>query len=85
MVDRKPNLLVPHYILHCYLYYVLDDPAISDDCFDGIVKRLQEKWETIEHRHKGLLEREFLKSGFALKYPEIAEGAARSLKRWLER
>ncbi|OYU49827.1 MAG: hypothetical protein CFE31_05640 [Rhizobiales bacterium PAR1] len=53
-------------------------------CLDEIVKRLGAGWDSIEHRHKGLLDREFLKSGFHITaYPEIVKGAAVSLLRQL--
>lgn len=76
MVSRSPNLLVPHYLIHCYRYYVLDDPLISDAAFDRVVQMLQAQWDHVQHRHKDLLDRDFLKSGFHIVYPSIVEGAA---------
>lgn len=76
LVHSNPNLLVPHFIIHSYLYYVVGTPAISDATFDRIVKSLDENWDRITHRHKDRIDRSILKSGFYLIYPEIAKGAA---------
>lgn len=81
VVGRSPNLLVPHFLIHSYLYYVCDWPIITDETFDYIVEELDAKWETVQHRHKALLDRELLKTGFYLKYPRIAVSAATALVR----
>lgn len=75
-VTTNPNLLVPHFIIHSYLYYVVGTPAISDATFDLIVTSLDQNWDRITHRHKDRIDRSLLKTGFYLKYPEIAKGAA---------
>lgn len=80
LTGAKPNLLVPHYLIACYQYYVLDDPLLSDATFEHIVAELEAKWDGITHPHKHLLDREFLKSGFHLTYPTIIKGAADCLK-----
>ena len=81
LVRSKPGALVPHFLIHSYLYYVCDWPIISDDAFDEIVKLLGEKWDDIQHPHKALIDRTLLKSGFYLKYPRIIPYAAASLVR----
>lgn len=78
LIRANPNLLVPHFLLHSWLYYVADTPAIQDATFDVIVKELGERWEDIEHPHKHLIDPALLKSGFYLQYPPIVEGAARA-------
>lgn len=79
LVGRKPNLLVPHFLIHSWLYYVADHPLIQDATFDHLVLQLDARWEVIEHRHKALIDRSLLKSGFYLSYPSIVEPAARAL------
>lgn len=79
LVGRKPGLLVPHFLIHSWLYYVADHPLIQDATFDHLVKLLDEKWDRIEHPHKALIDRSLLKSGFYLAYPSIVEPAARAL------
>ena len=81
LVRAKPGLLVPHFLMHSYLYYVCDWPIISDDAFDEIVKRLEANWDAIKHPHKALIDRSLLKTGFYLKYPRITPYAAASLVR----
>lgn len=80
LVRANPGLLVPHFLLHSYLYYVEDSPVISDAAFDEIVKMLDAQWDTVQHRHKALIDRSMLKTGFYLEYPSIVPGAAASLR-----
>lgn len=80
LIATNPNLAVPHYLMHCYMYYVQDDPIISDGAFDEIVRTLASKWASIKHRHKRRLDRKLLKSGFHLKYPSKVPGAVHSLR-----
>ena len=81
ILKANPNMLVPYYLMGCYCYYVLDDPAFSDKLFDEITAELLSKWETIKHYHKHIITLEDLEAGtgFALKYPEITKDAAHNL------
>ena len=82
IVRERPNALVAHYLIHCYLYYVQDVTVVTDAAFDEMVSMLYSKWDSITHPHKHLLDREFLKSGFHIakeSYPGIVKGAAASL------
>lgn len=74
------DLLVPHFLILSYLYYVKDEPLVSDQCFDEIARRLDAEWENIEHPHKALIDRALIKSGFYLQYPSIVIGAAERLR-----
>ena len=29
--DENPNMLIPYYLMHSYLYYVEDNPIVSDE------------------------------------------------------
>ncbi len=63
-VDLLPSgLLVPHYLIHCYLYYEAAESVISDSQFDELARRLNAEWDSTEHPHKKLLDRSALTSG----------------------
>ena len=51
---------------------------IQDATFDVIVSELGNRWDTIEHPHKHLIDPSLLKTGFYLQYPPIVAGAARA-------
>lgn len=82
-LDLLPSdLLVPHYLIHCYLYYELDAPLIPDRVFDALARRLDDEWREAKHRHRKLIDREALTSGgHYLKYPTLVKQSARSLLR----
>ncbi len=81
LTGAKPNLLVPHYLLACYAYYVLDDPLLTDATFEQLVADLKRQWADITHPHKHLILWEDLEAGtgYAIQYPPIIRGAALSL------
>lgn len=59
----EPELLVPHYLIHCYLYYHVCRAIIEDHVFDALQARLAEEWDEVDHQHKHLIDRDGLKSG----------------------
>jgi NAD-dependent DNA ligase len=73
---QAPNLLIPHFLMHSWLYYVKDTPLVSDDTFDWITKELGARWDSLEHRHKALIDPSLLKTGFYLEYPRRVPHAA---------
>ncbi len=79
LVGDRPNLLVPHFLMHSWLYYVKDQPLVSDACFEEIVKGLESRWEQIAHVHKKLIDPGLLKTGFYLSYPDRVKHAAVAL------
>ena len=82
--EQNPNMLVPYYLIHSYLYYEKDEPIITDVEYDLICKTLEEKWDQVKHRHKKLINKSSLNAGtgyYIKKYPEIVKGAAESLKK----
>jgi hypothetical protein len=83
VTEANPNMLVPHYLMACFLYYKEDDPLISDALFDEMSKELQAKWETITHFHKHLISLDDLRAGtgYAIQYPSRVRGAAVALVR----
>lgn len=84
LVLGNRNLLVPHFLMASYAYYVEDDPYISDGTFDLLVRLLGDDWEDTEHYHKHLIDRTLLKSGFYLKYPERVVHATAALRASLQ-
>lgn len=78
----QSNLLVPHYLMHCFLYYEVCRPIIDDHQFDMIAQRLHAEWAKVKHVHKKILNRAALKSGgswLKKKYPLRVKQAALSL------
>mgnify|MGYP000474666827 CR=1 FL=1 len=80
---RNPNMMVPWWLMASHAYYDLDDPFLSDECFDWLTKRLDELWDKTEHCHKHLLDRAALAAGtgyqLAGKMPLRIKHAARHL------
>lgn len=81
MIGTHANMLVPHYLIACYCYYVLDAPLITDKLFDEIALRLQAEWDSIEHMHKHHITLDDLKAGtgYAIQYPAMVIGAANNM------
>lgn len=85
-VDLLPrDLLVPHYLIHCYLYYEQAESIISDHQFDMLARRLWEEWDEVEHVHAHLIDPNALLSGGSYlkgRYPlRVKSSAARLLGR----
>lgn len=79
LVDPKPNVAVPWYLVTSWLYYRHDISVIPDDDYNELALRLMESWDTIDHRHKHLITLDDLKAGtgYAItEYPEIVRSAA---------
>jgi hypothetical protein len=77
-----PGLLVPHYLIHCYLYYEMSVPVIEDHQFDDLGKRLKDEWDDVEHHHKHLIDPDGLSSGGSyIKHPLRVAQAAQTLLR----
>jgi hypothetical protein len=83
ILTANPNMLIPHYLMHSYLYYQMDDPVVSDSMFDTICKRLLAELDGLNHMHKHLVDRSLLVagSGFNLQFPAMVVGAALYLHR----
>jgi hypothetical protein len=76
------------YLVHCYLYYKLNNPIIYDHDFDMLCKTILEKWDTLTHPNKDLVSKADLEAGTGYSienYPkEIIEDAERRKKIFLE-
>lgn len=80
-IKANANLLVPFYLSTSWLYYERDESIISDDLYGVICDRLDKEWDSIEHWHKGLIDRSSLKAGtgYYLQVPERVTHAAWAL------
>ena len=74
-------MLVPYYLMHSYLYYVMNEPIISDIEYDELCKELKDKWDSIEHYHKHLIDKQSLGAGtgYQLEYNKRIENGALAL------
>lgn len=81
MIAKSINMLVPWYLMAAYAYYVLDAPIISDALFDSICRKLDKRWDQVEHVHKVWIDRDDLSAGTRMStvYPSMAKGAACAL------
>jgi hypothetical protein len=74
--------LVAMYLVHCCIYYKLNDSIIDDYLFDELASCLRENWHSVEHVHKHLIDYEMLlggSSGYYIRFPSIVEGSAKTL------
>ena len=74
----NPNMLVPYYLMHSYIYYQMGESIISDYDYDDMCTELRDKWESITHYHKHLVDVTALGAGtgYQLKYNKRIENAA---------
>ena len=72
------NMLVPYYLMHSFIYYNMSDSIISDSEYDEICRELKDKWDSIEHYHKHLVDVDALGAGtgYQLKYNKRIESAS---------
>lgn len=81
VVDGNPSKLVAWWIMAAWAYEVASAPILSDAAFDRLAVELDEKWDSVEHPHKALLDRSALKSALGMRgaWPRIAISAATTL------
>mgnify|MGYP003132468977 CR=1 FL=1 len=78
MLSNNLNMLVPYYLMSCYLYYECDKNVLSDTQFDNLCKRLLDNWDSINHVHKHLIDKDALKcgSGYDIQYTNLIKRSA---------
>ena len=82
IIESKPNMLIPWYIMASYAYYVQDDPILSDGVFDRLINRLTDQYDNLEHQHKDFVKKDALKAGTYLgDYPTRTEDVLKQLRR----
>jgi hypothetical protein len=59
----KGGHLVSHYLLSSYAYYLMSASPLSDAAFDRLCARLLREYDTIEHPHKHIIDKEHLQAG----------------------
>ena len=77
------NRLVPIYLMSSYLYYERDLNVLDDTQFDYLCKKLYDNWDSVEHIHKHLIDKDNLKagSGYGITYTNMIMSSAMS---WYE-
>jgi len=72
------NRLVPIYLMSSYLYYEHDKNVIDDTQFDYLCKKLYDNWDSVEHMHKHLIDKDNLKagSGYGITYTNLIMSSA---------
>jgi len=77
------NRLVPIYLMSSYLYYEHDKNVLDDTQFDYLCKKLYDNWDSVEHMHKHLIDKDNLKagSGYGITYTNMIMSSAMS---WYE-
>lgn len=69
---NKYDKMVVEYLEHCYRYYVLDDPTISDGDFDKMAHVLYKNYSSISEAYQRFVrEDEFFAGTFLGEYPEF--------------
>lgn len=85
LLRANRNLLIPHYLIHSWLYYERDLSVVSDALFDKLCRDLRAEFPQLAHPHKHVVDPEALTAGtgFYLSghYPPIIPGAAMRLYR----
>lgn len=83
VVGMSANMLVPWWLMASHAYYDLDDPFLTDECYDWMCREIDARWDTVEHDHKHLIDRAALRSGtgyqLAGKMPTRIKNATRHL------
>ena len=78
--ELSPNRCVAFYMMSSYLYYEKDKQVLTDSMFDNICKKILKTWDTIDHPHKELIDKESLEAGtgYYIKYTNMIKHAAES-------
>ena len=73
LIGKSPALTVPWYLGLSWLYYHWDITLVPDDDFDRLCSILRERFESLEHTHKTLVNPAMLgaNSGFYLRHDDI--------------
>jgi hypothetical protein len=61
----SPAQMLTHYLSASYGYYIFHESVWDDHDFDELCRRLLAVYDTFEHRHKHLAEKEALEAGTA--------------------
>ena len=83
-INKKPNAMVPWFLMAAYAYEFLNRPILSDETWDHLCLRLKREWRSLRHQHKWIIDPKQLISGTAHyltvdDYPGVAIGAVTRL------
>ena len=67
-VESQPHLAVVYYLSSVYLYAEHSDPVLSDLCFEWVCRYLYDNFDTIDHRHKHLVDKRALLTATTVGY-----------------
>ena len=82
IIESKPNMLIPWYIMASYAYYVQDDPLLTDGSFDRLCTKLLDQYDDLEHQHKSFVDKEQLTAGtFLGDYPTRIPDVVKQMRR----
>lgn len=78
------NMVIPWILLSSYSYYILHRGLLEDTTFDNMCKYLFDNWDSLDHVHKYLIQKEDMQNGslYHLKaedYPSMVRGSALKL------
>lgn len=76
---KNPYLCVSWYMICSFLYYKHDESILTDGEYDEICKIILKHYNTIEHTHKHLIDKDSLQAGSGYDidvYPWRVRGAA---------
>lgn len=80
---KGTSILIPWFLLLSYCYYERDLSLVTDSFFDEMCRRMLAEWPTLRHPDKHRISEEDLSAGtgYAVKVPERAKGAAEEFLR----
>ena len=69
------NHLIPQYLVHSLLYYILEDSVLDDAVFDRMCATILAHWDEIDHPHKTFVSRADMQAGtgFALAFRNLPQ------------
>ena len=82
IIESKPNMMIPWYLMASHAYYTQDDPILSDGLYDELAQRMLSSWDNLKHIHKHIITKEDLCAGTLLtrKLPNRIEHAVKALR-----
>jgi len=74
---------VAWYLMASYAYYKQNESLLSDEVFDKMCKWMIENWDSIEHKHKGFINKESLSAGtgFDIEFNFFPQGLLRVINK----
>jgi len=79
----SPNSMLSWWLMASYAYYDLHNPIMLDEEFDELTRFLKDRWDEVDHPHKGLVTESHLSAttGYDIHYPTIVKHCVFSVLR----